>query len=155
MADSMLRVFIPSGNFLDGEAIVRAVENGLSEAAAAAKVDFEVTTATWDNKPDFKVDQEEGYRLIYTDDDQYGYVNKGTKVRRAVMSPGFRPKTRFRFIGSNKGAGGVVFISKKLNLPGIEAREFDLAIKEKWDKELPVALQRAIDTEVSRQNRGG
>jgi len=153
VADTM-RVIIPKEPFLDGAAIVRAVENSLSEAAASAKTDFGATTRTWDSQPDFTIDSRPGVREVYTTNDVYGYLNRGTAVRRAVMVGGFRPKTRHRYIGSNKGKGGVVFISKKLSLPGIEAREFDIAVKEKMDDEVPVKMQRAIAAEVTRQNRG-
>ena len=153
MADSM-RVIIPREPFLDGAAIVRAVENSLSEAAASAKRDFMATTRTWDSRPEFTIDSRPGVREVYTTSDVYGYLNAGTSVRRAVMVGGFRPKTRHRYIGSNKGKGGVVFVSKKLSLPGIEAREFDIAIAEKWNDKMPALLQRAVDSEVTRQNRG-
>lgn len=153
MADAM-RVIIPKEPFLDGEAIVRAVEDSLSEAAASAKVDFEATTATWNDRPDFEIESRPGIREVFTTSDVYGYLNFGTSVRRAVMSGGFRPKSRHRYIGANKGKGGCVFVGRNISLPGIEAREFDIAVSEKVGKDMPVKMQRAVNAEVNRQNRG-
>ena len=128
--------------------MLRAVENALDNVAKDVKIDFQVTTLTFDHKVEFTIDSERGKRQIYTTDPPYFYVNYGTRVRHALMSKDFKPKTRTGYIGSNKGKGGVVFISKKINLPGIVAREFDRVIQEKWQKQLPDILQRAIDAEI-------
>lgn len=148
MSMMSLKVIMPPLPLLDADKILRATENALDNAAKDVKVDFLVTTETFDHQVDFKIDKEDGQREVYTTDAPYYYINFGTRVRRALMSEDFRPKTRNRYIGSNKGRGGVVFISKKLNLPGIKAREFDKAIQEKWQKEFPKIMQRAIDAEV-------
>lgn len=56
---------------------------------------------------------------------------------------------RLRVIVSNKGSKGKgVIFRPKVNHPGTKAREFEDAIAEKWQKELPVTMQRAIDSEV-------
>lgn len=149
----MTNILLPRRPILDDAAIERAIENTLSMAAAAVEVDFNVTAKTWTHKPDFKIARARGLRRIYTEDRIYGYVNRGTRVRHAVMVPGFRPKSRKGFIGANMGRGGAVVVSRKIVRPGIEAREFDVAIADKWRDEFPDQLQRAIDTEVSRQNR--
>lgn len=145
-----MRVILPKAGFLDPARYLRAVENALDGAARGAQVDFEATVETWKEKPEFRIEARPFYRLISTDNEIYGYVNHGTRVRRAVMTRDFFPKTRHRALRSNKGKGGVVFIGKKINQPGIEAREFDKAVKEKWDGELPRTLQRAIDAEAGR-----
>jgi hypothetical protein len=149
----MMVAVIPREPFLDGRAILRAVENTLQASAMDAKIDFDTTTTTWLARPEFKIEKRVGSRKVFTNDAIYAFLNYGTRVRYATMSPGFRPKTRSRYLGSNVGTGGMVFVRTDIPRPGIDAREFDLAVKEKWDRELPVLLQRAIDAEVSRQRR--
>lgn len=127
----------------------RVVENFLTMTADAIKIDFDVTTRTWKRRPVFLVRGKKGERTIYTDSDIYKFVSGGTRVRYATMTPGFRAKTRVRYIGSNMGRGGVAFISRKHPRPGIKAREFPEAIIAKWDKEAPRQMQRALDAEVS------
>jgi hypothetical protein len=141
-------VIFPRHALLDADKLSKAVENALNESALAVKVDFGVTTQTWDHQPAFAVKSSTGERTVSTSDAIYGYVNNGTRVRRALMSPGFSPKTRSRYIGSNKGSGRVLVVKSTINRPGIAAREFDKAIKDKWDKEFPRQMQRAIDSAV-------
>jgi hypothetical protein len=97
--------------------------------------EFKKTTATWDTKVDFEmlISTTSGSFevLVGTDNKIYRYVNDGTSVRHAVMSRDFKAKTTPRVIGSVPGAGGVVFVSKKIKLPGIEARHFDEEIQKK------------------------
>jgi len=150
---AQLRVFLPKEPFLDADAILRAVENSLTSLAQDVKIDFGVTTQTWGERPEFTIESHPGIREVYTEDDIYGYLNRGTAVRYAVMSHDFTPKTRTGFIGSNQGSGGKLFVSRKHPMPGITAREFDKAIQEKWDRLAPQVVQRMIDAEVSRQNR--
>lgn len=144
------KVIMPPLPLLDPRKIARAVENALDGAAKDVKVDFLVTTQTFDHTVEFTIESKEGWRSVSTTDAPYCYINAGTKVRHALMSPDFRAKTRPRYIGSNKGRGGVLIVSRKINLPGIEAREFDKTIAEKWQKEFPVILQRAIDAEIGK-----
>lgn len=72
------------------------------------------------------------------------WLDKGTKVRHAVMSPDFEPKTRHRFIGSEKGKGRMVFVSKKINLPGIKAREWTQEITKKWTPRFKKRMEQAM-----------
>ncbi len=153
MAEGFIKVILPPKDLLDPQRYLRVVENSLTETARAIKIDFDTTTATWSDRPDFRIESHTGERTISTDDEVYGYINRGTAVRHALMEPGFRPKSRRRYIGANKGQGGVVIVSKKIVRPGIEAREFDEAIAVKWHDEFPAQLQRAIDSEAARQAR--
>lgn len=143
-----MRPIVLKGTGLDAAKILRAVENGLDAAAKGAQTDFRVTTRTWNHKPDFNIERSPGRRVVATDDDIYFYLDEGTRVRYATMTANFRPKSRVRFIGSNIGRGGVLFISRKRPRPGIKAREFSDVIHKKWDRELPLTLQRAINAEV-------
>ena len=143
-----LEVILPKKLLFDTKKIARAIENGLDGAAKDVKVDFDVTTQTWKTRPEFKIESQPGERKVFTDNDIYRFITRGTRVRYATMSADFQPKTRPLFIGSNKGRGGVVRISKLHPRPGIKAREYEQTIGEKWRKLLPKILQRAIDAEV-------
>lgn len=139
---------VPKGKGLSGDAMARVIENTLTGVALDVQVDFGVTVQTWSHKPAFNIKREKYKRTVSTPDQIYKYVTRGTRVRRALMSGDFRPKTRTGWIGSNKGRGGVVFISKRVNRPGIKARQFEETIQKKWKKLMPGIFQRAIDAEV-------
>lgn len=127
-------------------AIMRvAINRALDEVAQKAKQDFEQTVETWEEKPDFVIegDNLEG-RSVYTTDRIYGFVNNGTNVRYATMTPDFRAKTTPKVIGSRSGSGGVHYINKRVPRPGIEARRFDEIIAKKWEAEYPTILQKAV-----------
>jgi hypothetical protein len=146
-----VRAIVPSKVALDTESMLRAIENTLDGAAKDIKIDFDVTTQTWRTRPDFTIDKSEGRRLVSTDNEIYGYLDRGTSVRYATMSGDFAPKTRSGFIGSNAGRGGVLNVSRLHPRPGIEARKFAEAIQKKWDGQMQTIFQRAIDAEARRQ----
>lgn len=129
---------------LSADKYLKAVEGALNAAAKAVKVDFDVTTQTWRNRPEFKIESQPGERQVATTSPVYRFLDKGTKVRYALMSSDFRPKTRTGYIGSNKGAGGVVLVSKKHPRPGIKARRFAKTIAAKWRKQFPAQVRRAL-----------
>lgn len=155
---SLLKVFIPKDLVANPAKLARAVTNALDGAAAGALIDFKTTTQTWKHKVAFQIDKgRPDRRVVGTDDEIYGYVTEGTRPHiivahgkaLAFFGGKFRPKTRVRTIGSNKGSkGGAVIFRKMVHHPGTDAREFEEAIAEKWQKELPVTMQRAIDSEV-------
>jgi hypothetical protein len=139
--------------------LTRIIENQLEENAKAIKVDFEVTTRTWKERPSFFIKKIPDGRRIYTDNQVYLWVSGGTKPhkisarnaeRLAFFATGFRAKTRPRWIGSNKGhnANKDFTRPKSVNHPGTTAREFDTTIKEKWDKEAPRQFLRALRAEL-------
>jgi hypothetical protein len=148
------KVFVPRS--LGFAKVKRAFVTALDGAAEGAKVDFETTTATWQHKVGFSIDKQDDRRIVGTDDEIYHFVNKGTKPHtivahgRALVFPGggFRPKTRVKVIGSSGGSKGSGTVFRPVvHHPGTDAREFDQAIAEKWQKQLPVIMQRAIDAE--------
>ena len=106
--------------------------------------DLHKVTAEWERKPEFKVDiktdNNGGYFIISTDDKVFHYLNKGTRVRRAVMTDPFRAKTSYMYLGSDKGEGGVYVnpntgrpaIGMNINRPGISARRWTIALFEKY-----------------------
>jgi hypothetical protein len=154
-----IKAVIPRDLGLDPRRLQRAITNGLDASAKAAKVDFGVTTQTWAKKPDFEISEPDPYsRVIGTDDEIYGYVNDGTKPHLIVARNGKAlafgvpsgAKTTPRVIGSSAGRKGSTMIRRKaVQHPGTDAREFDQAIAEKWENQLPTTMQRAIDSEIT------
>jgi len=154
-----LKVFVPKSIAGNPQNLARAVANALDGAAKGALVDFKVTTQTWQHKVAFDIQEPSAdRRVVGTDDDIYNYVSGGTKPHvivahgKALAFPGggFRPKSQVKVIGSSAGgAGGAVIFRPRVNHPGSAPREFEETIAEKWRKELPVTMQRTIDSEVT------
>jgi hypothetical protein len=155
-----MTVIVPTRFLRDPVRFERAIENTLDGAALDIKVDFAVTTSTWTNQPRFYIRKTKGERFIGTDGLIYKFVSGGTKPHLitahtpkglAFYATGFRPKSRVRFIGSNKGQQANKDFRRPMVVhhPGTQAREYPEVIKEKWDQELPKIFQRAIDSEVN------
>ena len=86
---------------------------------------FQNTTRTWVNRPSFEpVKTLRGWAVGIDPIYPWKYVDEGTRVRRAIMSRDWKSKTKPNVITSYAGRGRVVFISRKVNLPGIQARNF-------------------------------
>ncbi len=111
---------------------------------------FNKITATWRHKPSFMVQEYLSLGLddmsvtVSTDDEIYAYLNDGTEVRYATMTPGFISKTEPDWIGSRTGNGGLWFVSTYSPKPGIEARKWDKAIAEDRQAKFQRNLERAV-----------
>lgn len=141
-----IRVISPHS--LPFDKLIRAANTGMDAAAEGVRADFYTTTRTWNNvKPRFRITKRGLNRVVSTDNDIYRYLDEGTRVRYVFMTPGFRPKSRAGFIGSGMGRGGFGGFSRK-PLPGIKPREFAKTIADKWKRELPRTVQRAIDAAI-------
>jgi hypothetical protein len=107
----------------------RAAEEAGKEAVRL----YKTATRTWNNQPAFEALTEASASkievLVGTDDKVFKYVDEGTSVRRAVMSADWVSKSTPGSLKAGKGRGMVVFISKKISRPGIEARRFTENIK--------------------------
>lgn len=153
----MKLAMLPIGNpakILNPDKLEKAIKNALNETALAVKVDFNVTTQTWTNRPKFEIKSNGDWeRVIYTQSEIYGYVDKGTRphrieprnASRLAFQSGYTAKTTPRVIASRQGgkSGNVVY-SYGVNHPGFEGREFSDTIGNKWAKEWPRQLDRAI-----------
>ena len=150
---------------LQTQAMLNAIVTEATKQGKLMLKDFDATTKTWTgDKPEFRATIEvkpqnnavsgtfpNTINLIIApkDDNSKGakvwqYVNKGTSVRHAVMSKGFIPKTRTGQLNSWKGKGKMVFVSKKIKLPGIKARKWDKALSDKWRDKYAAAMQKAM-----------
>ena len=130
----------------------------MEAAAKAVKVDFGVVTQTWQHKPAFTIERpSDAVRIVSTDDEVFGYVDEGTKPHVIVahgktlaFPSGHQAKTRPKVIGSTKGGrGGATVFTPRVNHPGTTARDFTETIAAKWDEQLAVIVQRAIDAELA------
>ncbi len=97
------------------------------------KDDFLIPTETWNHEPEFIVETKKwGDRIIgrvYTNDDIYRYLDRGTKVRHARMHRKFERKTQPNVMTSGEGAyGEPEYVSRHYNGPGIEARNWSTMI---------------------------
>jgi hypothetical protein len=105
-------------------------------------------TRPWSHQPEFQVETEGTAKslvvLIGTDDKIFGFIDQGTRVRRAVMSRDFIAKTRPGSLKSGAGRGGVVFISKKINLPGIKARNVTGKVADRINKQAEQRFNREL-----------
>lgn len=126
-------------NKLKSKAMIKALTEPIEETIQSADTEFAKTYATWEHKPKFIQKFQELTKLLRgstttnpkgSKSNPYPFVTRGTKVRRAVMSSNFSPKTKTRIIGSSGGKGGVIFIGKNINQSGIKAREFEEEIAE-------------------------
>ena len=141
-----LEPIIPVKGMFNPAEVSRVIESTLDRQAKLVQADFNKTTATWRHNVPFVIAASIGERIIATSDDIYRYVSEGTKVRRVIMTPDFSPKSKRRFIGASVGAGGVAFgPSKRINMPGIKAREFAETIADKWQDALQEYMQDAIN----------
>lgn len=129
----------------------QAVEQALDKAALVVEADFQKSTATWEHKPVFNVTREPGKRTIFTTDPQYNWINRGTRIRYATMTPDFIAKTKPGVLASGTGRGGVLFVSRKHPRPGIEARSFDMLIVE----EINATFAPLVQAEILRVIRNG
>lgn len=155
-----MKAIIPKSLAFKPLRLALAVSNGLDAAAKGAQADLKVTTQTWNHTPVFEISAPDpATREIATDDAIFGYVDRGTRAHRIVarrakrlrFQSGFRPKSRPGYIGSNKGRKGIgaPIFARAVNHPGTKARRLAKAVAEKWQKQLPKVMQRAIDAEVS------
>lgn len=140
----------------DPDAFSREIIKEADKLNVEFKKDFEKTVATWDHKPAFRAsvsvqqDLIEGHvrtvRIFGKKPPEliYYFINQGTKVRFAKMTPDFEPKTRVRVLDSFAGAGGLDSVDARFPNPGIKGRKFNEAIADKHRARLKFRLQVAI-----------
>lgn len=110
--------------------------------------DFKYVTRFWEH--DVAIKSEMRYRggdifvLVGADDEIFGYISGGTDVRYATMDQHFVRKTNPGTLETFPGHGGLLFVSKKFPHPGIEARRYEVLIREKYEKQFPEDIRRAV-----------
>jgi len=160
-----MQVSIPD-KLIDPKKLIRALRNGMADAAEDVVVDFETTTETWKHKPAFKTTEISAAEwIISTDDAIWSMLDQGTKphvirpkrAKRLRFQWGgfgsYKAKTRPGYLGSNKGGiKGPIVYRKQVRHPGTVARKWTTAAEEKWNKELGDIVQRAINAELTKPN---
>lgn len=150
---------MPTAFMRDPQRFVVAVENALNGVANDIKIDFQVTTQTWKNRPVFFIRRSANERFIGTTGLIYKFVSGGTKPHLitahtprglAFYATGFAPKTKVRTIASYAGKQADKNFRRPMVVhhPGNEAREYPEVIAEKYSKTIGVTLQRAIDSQI-------
>jgi hypothetical protein len=122
---------------LKSQGLRRAEVDAAKDLANRMWLDMIRVTQNWQHRVKFdKVVEIKGdvvTVLVGTDDKIYKFLDRGTRVRYATMSLDFQPKTHIGVLGSGKGAGGLLFVSKKHPRPGIKARRYTETITEKYN----------------------
>lgn len=107
---------------------------------------FKRTHRTWNEqkptwKKKLKLSDKELTWTVSTDNLIYYFLNNGTVVRYAAMTPGFQPKTKVRTLRSFAGSGG--FSHLRFNPPpgpsGIEGRFWDEEVEKRMK---PIVFKR-------------
>ena len=140
------------------KAFYREFELEARKTAKDIKKDFEKTVSTWNNKPKFEMVIAVGPKsidiLVGTDDEIYGYVDKGTEEHlitpkksggTLAFKSRYKPKTIPNLIGSRGGgsSGDTVF-AKWVIHPGTKARNFSKTLQKKWEKIYKGRIEKAL-----------
>jgi hypothetical protein len=111
-------------------------------------------TSTWEHHPAFMVSRFQWSGdivqiIVETDDEIFKYIDEGTSIRYATMTPDFVPKTTPGSLKSGPGAGGLAYVSRKHPRPGIKARKISELITHnreiKFDQNLGRAVSRVVN----------
>jgi hypothetical protein len=113
-----------------------AVQKGMREAAEAVKADFEKTTSGWKHQPEFSIDGDGMNFTISTDDEIYGYVDKGTRPHIIVA----KNARVLRF-----ETGGDIVFTPRVNHPGTKARLFTEQIAKSWRRGTAPYVRQALE----------
>lgn len=137
-----------NGAGLTGELVA-----GVEKLAKDIKKDLQDTTKTWNHQPNFTVDVTSTPKKIEidatTDDPVYTYIDKGTRVRHALMSRDFQAKTQpasggVTHLSSRRGRGRVLVVSRNIVRPGIKARGFIKAILQSRQRGLTQRMEKHL-----------
>ena len=141
---------------LNLEAIRIELEKAVTFEGDAIRKEYEKTTRTWKRKPVFEVVPEVSNTkvevLVGTDDKIYKFLDEGTKVRYATMSPDWQSKTTPGFIGSGPGRGRKLFVRKDRPRPGIKARDFSKIIQKRRQKPFQQSMIKAMQKGADKAN---
>lgn len=148
-----------------GGALLKELGIGWRSLAKEIRADFKQTVSTWKHKPTFDITMQETPRALTleaeTDSEVYGYIDKGTKVRRALMSSDWQSKTTPAsgngaavHLHSGSGKGRMLYVSRKLKRKGIKARGFTKAILAKHQRGLKAQMTPYLEAGVKLTGHG-
>lgn len=117
--------------------MIRAAEKvALKEAKTLALSLYAKTTRTWVTPTKFSARKTTKGLSILVNNKNYIYIDRGTSVRYATMTKGFKAKTKVGVLYSYQGAGRVAFVNKAKPKPGIQARGFTVKIDKAVTKKI-------------------
>ena len=156
---------------LNSAAMWYELQSAVEKIGPEIQKDFELTTATWKDKPEFEILTDVGADIsvmVSTDDEIYGYVDKGTRphIIRAKngkrlafqwAGPGsYRAKTSPGVLGSTSGGpSGDMTYPKEVHHPGTKARNFDKIIQKKWQSRFRQRMEYAMKKVARASGHGG
>lgn len=163
MSTTFVKVVFDITQIADPAKLQRAIINKLHMTGEAARVDFVATTNTWNHKPKFtRTDVDAETIAVGTDDAVWSMLDVGTKphiirVKRAKALRfawngfgSYGAKTRPGFLGSkNAKYPTTINYRKQVKHPGTKARIWTDTAVIKYQKLLPVIVQRAISVEMN------
>ncbi len=134
--------------------------NGLRSVARKVDKDFQATTSTWENKPEFEtIISLRGGRaefLVGTNSEIFKFVDEGTKPHMIYpkkakflrFQGGYNAKTQPGVLGSGQSSySGDTIFSRGVKHPGNKPRKFTEMITKKWKSrfkdEMHDAMRRA------------
>lgn len=127
-----LRVVTPKGKKLaDPTAYKRETNKLLSKTGKELDRDMNRPTDTWSSPITTRKQQGDNYVQVTTNDKRWYYLNKGTSIRWAIVTPDFESKTWPNSLDPRPGRGRVLIRGKRAMLaagipprPGIQARNW-------------------------------
>lgn len=141
-----VQAIVPPKGMFDPKVMADMLDKAYADEAQAVVLDYQETTKTWQDKPEFKitVKADPPARDVHTESDIYRFLDLGTRVRYATMSKDFRAKTQPGVIGSFTGRGRMLYVSRKHPRPGIKAREFTKNIQKRSKYRMQERVNKAI-----------
>lgn len=125
------------------EATRAKVIRELAEAAVEAFVGDVMGTWNTHYPVEKDIDERKGTAEVSIVGEVPFFLNVGTKVRYATMSPDFSPKTIPRVLRSGSGSGKLAFVSIHKPNPGIDARKFDESVADEVSDQAAEIIIRA------------
>lgn len=126
-----LQAIVPKDAFKSA-AFVTEIEKVLHEEVRELNRLYKQTYVTWDRKPlmhkEVKIGSREAYAEVSTDDKKMLWLDDGTRIRHALMSRNWVSKTKPNRLKSGIGRGRKVRVSRQIQRPGIEPRNWSKII---------------------------
>jgi hypothetical protein len=134
--------------------IENKVEKACDDEAHIVIRMFEKTTRTWNHDVEFEYEIENNSNVmrvsVYTNDEIYYFIDQGTSVRYATMTKDYFSKSTPGVIGSNRGAGELLYIDKNVPRPGIESRRFTEEIHKRRRPFFYKKIEKVVDKIVKK-----
>ncbi|HPC92820.1 MAG TPA: hypothetical protein P5282_05660 [Anaerolineaceae bacterium] len=118
------------GSFPSERELRRALDKGIRKAAERARQNFQRGTRTWQDQPDFRIEQlGDADYVVGTDHQAYKFVSGGTRPHRITGNLAFQENyaaktTPGSMDARSGGPYGPSVYASTVEHPGVEARNF-------------------------------